>query len=268
MNIKKIISSSITEDIPSSIEIANDLSCGIEISRIPKQFNINKDFDQVKLYLKEKLKNFQNIITVHGLFFDLNIASRDEGIRELSQKRYYQSLELAKELNATTLLFHTGKKTTKHKDSQRKFKDNTIKFWESFIKDIEKTHITVVLENVQEADYTFINDIISHINSNQLKASLDTGHVNVHSDHSIVNWIKGYNKNLYHMHLHNNFKDDDSHYGLKEGSINFEQIIDTLFELELYPLFVFEIFKIKDLISSIELFDKLIEKRKSSIIRI
>lgn len=253
---KLLLSSSIDQDLSKVVKIANELNLGIEISRLPKHIDIDNCFNQVEDYLCENLSGFKNEITMHGQFSDLNIASLDKEIKKISEKRYYQSLKLAKSINASTLLFHTNKKSTKHIGAQKKFDKNFLNFWQSFIKDIEKTKLTVVLENVHEKTPDFIKNVIKEINSNQLKASLDIGHVNVYSDIDVEIWLNEYKDILHHMHIHNNFGDDDSHFSIIKGSLDCQRIVNTLKHNNLEPIIVFEVFNLNDLKSSLDFYNK------------
>ena len=253
---KKFLSSSIDPDLKKVVQIANELDLGIEISRLPKHLDVDDDFEEMKDYLSKNLDGFKNEITMHGQFSDLNIASIDKEIKRISQKRYYQSLELAQCINASTLLFHTNKKSTKHIGAQKKFDEAFIKFWKSFIKDIEKTSLTVVLENVHEKSPKFIKNVIKEINSPKLKASLDVGHVNVYSDIDVEFWINEYKNILHHMHIHNNFGDDDSHFAINKGNLDCQKIVNTLKHNNLEPIIVFEVFNLNDLKSGLDCFNK------------
>ncbi len=253
---KKLLSSSIDSDLGNVVKIANELNLGIEISRLPKHLNVDDEFEEMKDYLCKNLEGFKNEITMHGQFSDLNIASIDKEIKKISEKRYYQSLELAQCINASTLLFHTNKKSTKHIGAQKKFDKNFLNFWQDFIKDIEKTKLVAVLENVHEKTPNFIKNVIQEINSPKLKASLDVGHVNVYSDIEVEIWLNEYKDILHHMHIHNNFGDDDSHFSITKGSLDCQKIVNTLKHNNLEPIIVFEVFNLNDLKSSLDCFNK------------
>ena len=257
-----LISSSVTNNLKDSAAFAKELGLGIEVSRFPNFKNIHNDFDSILLQLENDLKDFDGFKSLHGMFFDQSIASNDPEIREISQKRHRQSLEAAKIIDAKIVVFHSGHKGMKHKESQTKFKQNSILFWKEFIQEFEESKITAVIENVLERDYNLILDIISEVNSPYLKASIDTGHANLFSKHSINEWIDAYDDKLHHMHIHNNFGDDDSHYSLLNGSIQFPEVFDKLRSIDTIPTIVFEIFKKNDLLESIDYFTKYMERTK------
>ena len=61
---------------------------------------------------------------------------------------------------------------------------------------------------------------------------------------------------LYHMHIHNNFGDDDSHFSITKGSLDCQKIVNTLKHNNLEPIIVFEVFNLNDLKSSLDCFNK------------
>lgn len=252
---KKFISSSISNNLNTSVQIAKDLNLGIEISRLPDFINIDTNFDEIVNKLKMALDSFEDEKTLHAMFFDLSIASQDGAIRHISRKRHSQSLEIAKSINATTLVFHSGYKTMKHKISQDKFKETSIEYWREFIKEFEDSNITAAIENVLEPDPTLILEIINGVNSPNLKASIDTGHANLISSIEVPTWIKQYGNHLHHMHIHNNFGDDDAHSSILNGTLDFEKIFNELIKMDLKPKIVFEIFDKDDLFESVNYFN-------------
>jgi len=247
-----LISSTIDKDIKKSVELAKELGLGLELSRIPNIINNKKPFNDVLKEMENIFKDFSKTKSVHGLFFNLAVASPDDDIREISIKRYMQSLDIAKIIGAETIVFHTGNEATiKHKGFQENFIQNSISFWEKYVKHFEDATITAVIENVSENTYEPILRVIKAINSDYLKASLDVGHVNIHSNHNVLEWIDGYGQNLKHMHLHNNHTDDDSHASLLDGTLNFGKIFDEIRKQNINPVLVLEIFNKNALFESI-----------------
>ena len=61
------------------------------------------------------------------------------------------------------------------------------------------------------------------------------------------------------MHIHNNFKDEDSHSSLLKGNINLIETFKTIKELNLKPSITFEIFDENALRESVEYFKNNIE---------
>ncbi len=253
---KKFISSSIYKnDLPKVVKLANALGCGIELSR----FKIcSTDFEKMEAIAKVKadLAGFDGELSLHSYFFDLNVVSRDPEIERISHMRFNQALDIAKELGINTVLYHSGFNSFKHVDYQNEFAELSFAFWSKFVKKVEDYNITAVIENVLESTPASILDVVKEINSPNLRASLDTGHANLYSDISIPEWIRAYKDVLHHMHIHNNFGNDDAHDSILRGTLNFEEIFATIKELNIQPKIVFEIFKEDALVESVNYFNE------------
>lgn len=259
---KKFITSSVEPSIKLAAKLAEDNGVGLEISRLPGVSRIDTDFDGIIRDLKESVKNFHGEITLHALFSDLNPASRDEAIRKITFDRYEKSLIAAQNVNAANVVFHSGSRCTKHKGSMQNFKDGSIKFWCKFVKRFEDCGITATLENILERDPFSIPEIIREVNSPNLKLTLDTGHANICSNIDIVEWVKFYGKDLYHMHIHNNFGENDDHFGLDKGTLDFNKIIRAVYQNNPDTKIVFEIFDKNQLLDSLKTFDEILENTR------
>lgn len=257
--LKRFISSTVSyHDFKEAVNIARELGCGIEISRFGRLVDIENNFEKNKKEYKAILADFDNEVTLHGFFSNLNIAAKDPVIAQISKKRYYQSLELAECFDASTVVFHTCfNNLLKHKQYQEMFFLKNIEFFKDFIKNFESLGITATIENVHEPNPDFIRNLVAAINSPNLGVTVDIGHCNLHSDISPSDWIKEYGIMLRHMHFHNNFKDEDSHSSLLKGTVNIKEILLTLKEMHLFPQITFEIFDKEDLFESVEYFNSL-----------
>lgn len=256
-NNKLLISSSAKQTIKESIQLAKELGTGIEISRIPLYKNKELTLEDTINILKSDLEGFKNRKTLHAMFSDVNIASADCKLKEVSEKRCIESFEIGKAIGADTILFHTGNKGTKHYGSIENFKINYINFWKDFIIEFEKAGIIAVAENVFETEPDFCLYLLESIGSDNFKLALDTGHVNLYAqDTTVTDWIKAYGKNLHHLHIHNNFGKNDDHSNLDNGTLNFKEIFAAIKQEDINPSFVLEMFTEEDIRKSIKIFYK------------
>lgn len=256
---KILISSSAKKTIRESVLLAQELQTGIEISRLPIYKNENLNVEDAVEILKNDLNGFNDRITVHAMFSDVNISSRDLTLRKISRKRFEQSFEVAKALGADTVLYHTGYKGTKHHQSISDFKKNFINYWKDFVQEFEKNNMIAVLENVFETTPKFCYELFEGINSSNLKLALDTGHVNLYAHNTnISEWIDLYGNNLYHLHIHNNFRENDDHSNFENGTLNFKEILLQLKNEVPNASYVFEMFKEDDIRKSLNIFKQII----------
>ena len=161
-----LISSSVKDTIKDSVKLANELNCGIEVSRIPLCKNKNLTLEETIDALKSDLEGFNGKLTMHAMFSDVNVSSSDWELREVARKRCFQSFEIGKAIGAKTILFHTGNKGTKHYGSIKSFKRNFVLFWKDFIKEFEKSGIIAVIENVFETTPDYCIDLFNGVSSN------------------------------------------------------------------------------------------------------
>lgn len=259
---KKFISSTVDyHNFKGALEVASELGTGIEISRFGKLRDIEDLFDIQKKEYCAALRDFEGEVTLHGFFSNLNVASKDPLIKEVSEKRYYQSLELACEFGAKTVIFHTCyNNLLKHQEYQNLYFQKNIEFFHEFIPYFEKEGIIATIENVHEPNSELIRNMVGAINSPNLKVTVDVGHCNLYSDIEVSKWIYDYGIMLHHMHFHNNYKDQDSHSSLLCGNLEIEPIIKTLKDLHLNPQITFEIFDKEALIESVKYFDEIVQK--------
>ncbi len=94
-------------NIYGAVETANELGTGLEISRFGKLKELEDNFDETLNIYKDAVKDLEHGLTLHGFFSNLCVCSKDPLIQEASIKRYYQSFEIAAELGAKTVVFHT-----------------------------------------------------------------------------------------------------------------------------------------------------------------
>lgn len=256
--IKLLISSSAKNTISESAKLAAELNTGLEISRLPLYKDKNATVESTVNKIKHDIGDFKNRITVHAMFSDVNVAGSDCILREISQMRCIQSFETAKAIGADTVLFHTGNKGTKHYGSQEQFRKKYILFWKDFIKRFEQSGITAVIENVFEKTPEYCIELFEGVNSPNLKLALDTGHINLYAKETkVTDWIKAYGKNLYHMHIHNNFGRNDDHSNLENGTLNFREIFDCIKETNITPSIVLEMYSEDDIRKSIGFLEKI-----------
>ncbi|MDO7206107.1 TIM barrel protein [Paraclostridium bifermentans] len=161
----------------SNIDEINKLGIGVEIQSFPQNI-LDEDYSTIINDCSKKLKNFSNAISLHGSSFDLNPGSTDKKVIELTKYRYMQSVEIAKEIGAKYVIFHSQLNPLLSVDKIRKLKlDNQIKFWQDFMNEIDDIDVTILLENEYDENPEEILYIVESVNSSKLRICLDTGHI-------------------------------------------------------------------------------------------
>lgn len=182
--------------------------------------------DYPSRFLDADILNSYNLkYTMHTPMNDINIASLNPSIRNASVKEIFYSLELANELDIDTVVVHPGKIPflchcfTDNIDELNQ--DSMIEISE-FATDLGVTALFENMPNIQGFTYNKIEQLIEFLTANDLKMCLDIGHANTMNYSS----PELYFSNVKHIHLSDNFGDDDSHLALGEGNINIKSIIN------------------------------------------
>ena len=101
-------------------------------------------------------------------------------------------------------------------------------------------------------------ELFEGVNSPNMKLALDTGHVNLYAQKTkVTDWIKAYGENLYHLHIHNNFRENDDHSNLENGTLDFVEIFSEIKNLGIHPSYVLEMFTEEDIRKSVKIFNSI-----------
>ena len=182
---------------------------------------------------KEILKDFKAGKSFHAPFWDLNLGSKNEDIKEVTMKTFNYAYKIAKELGCTEIVVHNGfAPNTSYYNGWVK---NAALFWEEFFKDKDDS-ITMMIENQCEEDSEVLKMEIDTVNDPRLKVCLDIGHAHANSNMKVEDWIISLNNRIGYVHLHDNHAKlegrpsylNDEHLGLKMGNIDLEKVLSLL----------------------------------------
>lgn len=192
------------------------------------EFSISDNLDLLdsKIIEYRKKLDFLNVtnLTIHGPFLDLNPASYDSQIREVTFHRFSQSYEAALLLGAKKIIFHTCFIPTIYFPDE--WPERMADFWNDFLKD--RQQIPVLMENVYDPYPEPIRKVKDLVNASNFMLCLDIGHVNCYSKLSVLEWICCLDDAIDHVHLHDNDGTRDAHLALGEGSLPVHEVIEAL----------------------------------------
>ena len=222
----------ITDKLEENLEFIEDL--GLEYAEIVYQYphdNFNTD----------EINSFNLKYSIHAPFNDINIASLNEKSRMNSVNQIKESIDLANRIDAEAVVVHPG--TTSFL-TNKFFLRELYEVANKSIAEIgeygDDSGVLVTIENMPDFNtmiYQNISDLHELLVSLGMYMTLDIGHANhvgYSPDEMIFDSIK-------HVHVHDNFGDDDSHLPLGEGSIDLKCIINTLEEKNYDGIYILEV---------------------------
>lgn len=174
---------------------------------------------------------FQGPIAVHGPFLGMEYAHSDYLIRDAVKRRLDMTFNVAVSLKAKRVILHSSYKPEidlfKLQDLWLK---GCVEFWQREIGRWADAGILIVLENDVEKSPDLLVRLADEIDHPSLGLCLDIGHQNVFSDLGAPEWVRRMGPRLCHIHLHDNDGDDDRHWSLGRGTIDFEPFYAALMQ--------------------------------------
>lgn len=170
---------------------------------------------------KYKACELPKFTTLHGAFFDVIPFSVDKRIREISDKRIRQSIEIAKELGAKAVIFHTNYNpflnSPAYVDSWLKI---NAEYWGGILQ--EYSDINIYLENMFDTTPNLMAALSEQLcGYANYGVCLDYAHASLSRVAPEV-WAERLGKYVKHIHINDNDLVSDLHLAWGDGKINRE----------------------------------------------
>ena len=220
------------------LEYVKEHRCNLAFKTFVDPHILDTNWQEILKNYQQKLHEFKGAISVHGAFNDLVISSIDKKIQEVTRQRIFQSLEIARELKAKHIVFHSKFDWLSRIEGYKLnwIEKNAI-FWSEVL---EKYPSTVVLENTNDQTPEMLRALVDEVNSSRLKVCLDVGHMNVFSKVPLKEWIAVLGQDIRLIHVHDNKGDFDSHLAPGKGAINWQEFSDLIAKYHIDPDMEFE----------------------------
>jgi sugar phosphate isomerase/epimerase len=231
------------------IDFAKDNHYGIELTSFAFPSILDGDLRTIVQSYRTALKDFENEVSIHGVFMDMITASVDTKIVSVARERVLQNIKIARQLEAKIVTFCSCFNpciATSSPSYTEGYRRRQIKFWSEISHSIADSNLTLVFENLWEPQPEIIRYVLDGVGSENFKANLDTGHVNIYSKISIERWVEVLGDRLSYIHLNDNCGDFDSNLAPGDGSIRWDRFFDALKQYGLKPRICLEVEAYKD----------------------
>lgn len=230
-----------------------------ESLRLSKEYNANFEYNDFFLPFvlddeekKKEIIDFYKSLdrdrsedTMHGAFLDVTLHSTDDRIREVSELRVRQSMEIAKELGIRGVIFHTNM-IANFKDAvyMKKWVDTNALFYKTLLQ--EYPGIYVFVENMFDFDPDMLLALAKEMeNEPYFGICLDYAHATI-SKVEAKKWFEVLKPYIKHMHINDNDLKNDLHMALGTGKINYKELKELLESGEIEPSILVEVSKLED----------------------
>jgi sugar phosphate isomerase/epimerase len=215
---------------------------GVEVGDFADPELLEGDWRRRWQEIRPLVESVPGHVTLHGPRSDLNPGLRDRGLAAFCQERYRRALEVAAEIGADTVVFHTGyNPLIRAPGYDRRWTKRSAVFWQALADEAGSLGVGILLENLWEPRPEVQRDLIDTIGSPLVRACLDVGHSNAYSRQPVERWVSCLGERVTCVHLHNNDGRQDSHGPLEEGTVDFSRFLPLLLLSPQPPRLVLEV---------------------------
>lgn len=167
--------------------------------------------------------------TMHGAFLDVTVHSSDARIREISELRVRQSMDIAKEMGLRGVVFHTNR-LYGFRDAVylKNWKKTNKRFFASICEGYPEQQI--FMENMFDEAPDILCGLAEEMTEYEnFGICLDYAHATI-SDIAAVEWMKVLAPYVRHIHINDNDLKNDLHAAVGDGQIDwkkFQQELET-----------------------------------------
>ena len=201
---------------------------------------MNETIKQKIIETYKNLNRDRSRDTLHGAFLDIVVNSEDPEIYEISKKRVYQCIDIARELGVKAVIFHTNYITNFKVASyrQRWVEKNEI-FWRKVLKDYPD--LMIYMENMfDEAPDMLFALAEKMADESRFGVCLDFAHAFV-SGTAIEVWVERLKPYIKHIHINDNDGIEDTHCPVGQGKFPWGQFKEWVESMEQRPSVLIEV---------------------------
>lgn len=160
--------------------------------------------------------------TMHGAFLDVTVHSSDPKIREVSELRVRQSMDIAKEMGLRGVVFHTNRLYGFRDETYLKnWKETNTRFFANICEEYPNQQI--FMENMFDEAPDVLCGLAEEMKGYEnFGICLDYGH-GVISDVPVLEWVKTLAPYVKHMHINDNDLKNDNHGAIGQGQIDWKK---------------------------------------------
>ena len=119
----------------------------------------------------------------HAPFAELAPCAIDPLVRQVTEKRYRQAADMARELGVRRLVIHGGFVPQVYFPEW--YVEQSVLFWRDFLRQLPQD-MTIALENVMEPQPRLLAEIARQVDDPRLGLCLDVGHANTFGSHFVT----------------------------------------------------------------------------------
>ena len=211
------------DNMEASLALVNEYHANYEYNDFFKSSVLDEKEKQKEIIdFYAKFRSDFSKDTMHGAFLDVTVHSSDRRIKEVSELRIRQSLDIAKEMGLRGAVFHTNR-IYGFRDSSylKNWEEANYRFFATVCEEYPNQQI--FMENMFDEAPDVLLGLAERMKVyDNFGICLDYAHGAI-SDTSPMGWIRLLAPYIKHMHINDNEFSNDLHLPVGAGEINWEQ---------------------------------------------
>jgi sugar phosphate isomerase/epimerase len=167
-------------------------------------------------------------LTFHAPFLDLAPGAVDSLVRNITIKRFEQTLHAAEILNPVAVVFHSGYEKWKFALDINFWLEKSLETWKPLNERFRNAGCKIAIENIFEDEPSNLRLLMEAMNSDNFGVCFDTGHCNMFTSVPLDRWIDELGPYIIELHLHDNDKSADQHLPPGDGNFDFDRLFNRL----------------------------------------
>lgn len=235
------------KDIARHLELALQHGCGLELQAFSNPEVLNNSWQTLLSEYKILLKDFPGSISCHGAFFDMYAASFDPRVVELTLERYLLNLDIAAELGASQVVFHTNFLPMIRTEFYRhEWLKNQRDFLLKLEPEAAQRGLRVAIENMWDPDPYLLFELFEGLTTPHIGVCLDVSHAYLYRfnrQQTVEFWLQTLEPYVIHVHMNNTRGVIDEHLALNApgSALDYTTLLPLLAALERAAVLVVEI---------------------------
>ncbi|MBI5640294.1 MAG: sugar phosphate isomerase/epimerase [Nitrospirae bacterium] len=177
--------------------------------------------------LKQTL-DYNPSLSFHAPFMDLSPGAVDSRVREATMQRFSHILDIAGILRPKAIVFHSGYEKWRYAFNIDLWLEKSLQTWQPLNERASQMGVRIAIENIFEDEPSNLKLLMERMSSSNFGICFDTGHFNLFSKVSIVEWMEALGNFVIELHLHDNNRTFDEHLPMGEGSFDFKGFFGLL----------------------------------------
>jgi sugar phosphate isomerase/epimerase len=196
---------------------------------------IGLDADSLNRYpprvFRQVARTFQRAgrrLTLHAPFQDLAPGALEDGVLAASRSRLRRAFRYLPVFLPVAVVCHLGYEDRHYHWARDRWLARSVATWKELAALAAPLGVTVMLENVYEAEPEIFLEVLEGVGAPNLKVCLDVGHLLSFSTGDFPRWLETLAPVIGHLHLHDNHGDHDNHLALGTGRVPIQETLDYL----------------------------------------